>query len=174
MTKVVKKVEKGALRIGKILLFALDKVVEGYAYFDDIYHHPNSVFYDYREYNIARSSLRSAIHRLKKKGYVQEQRDQGRLILKLTEAGRDVALKIRAHDESKWDGIWRLVIFDIPESHRKVRDTLRNKLKSWGFEKWQKSTWASKKPLTNTLRQLVKELGIEDWVLVVESTDTGR
>lgn len=64
--------------------------------------------------------------------------------------------------------------FDIPEKHRTVRDLLRRKLKSWGFRRWQKSVWASRKPLTEALRTLVKELGVEDWVLVIESKNVGE
>jgi phenylacetic acid degradation operon negative regulatory protein len=75
--------------------------------------------------------------------------------------------------EVNWDGVWRLVIFDIPESHKRVRDTLRRRLKEWGFNPWQKSVWATKKPLTDVLRELVKKLEVEDWVLIIESRDVG-
>lgn len=43
----------------------------------------------------------------------------------------------------KKDGIWKIIIFDIPEKNRKVRTVLRSKLESLGFKKWQNSIWIS-------------------------------
>lgn len=76
--------------------------------------------------------------------------------------------------EITWDGKWRIVVFNIPENHQLVRQILRSRLKLWGFVQWHKSVWASKKPITAKLRELVKELNIEDWVLVFESDSVGR
>lgn len=41
----------------------------------------------------------------------------------------------------KWDGRWRVVIFDIWESRRSVRDRLRFLLRRIGFVKIQNSVW---------------------------------
>jgi|SRR3989344_2932351 len=41
--------------------------------------------------------------------------------------------------KKKWDGVWRVVIFDIPEKKRGARDFLRSKLRELGFYKLQKS-----------------------------------
>jgi DNA-binding transcriptional regulator PaaX len=35
--------------------------------------------------------------------------------------------------DKKRDGIWKIIIFDIPESKRSVRNVLRSKLTSLGF-----------------------------------------
>jgi len=42
----------------------------------------------------------------------------------------------------RWDGKWRVVIFDIPEKRRDARDELRLALISIGFVMIQKSAWA--------------------------------
>ena len=39
----------------------------------------------------------------------------------------------------RWDGLWRIVIFDIPEKRKKAREALRSKLKELGFRELQKS-----------------------------------
>ena len=44
---------------------------------------------------------------------------------------------------SRWDGRWRMVIFDIPETRKSERDYLRHLLLSYGFRKLQASVWAS-------------------------------
>ncbi len=41
----------------------------------------------------------------------------------------------------EWDGIWRVVIYDIPNTDKKERDYFRLILKKLGFTAIQKSTW---------------------------------
>lgn len=62
----------------------------------------------------------------------------------LTKDGRQKALKyqideIKIKKPEKWDGKWRMVIFDIPEKKKKAREALRNKLRELGFRELQKS-----------------------------------
>ena len=71
--------------------------------------------------------------------------------------------------EEEWDGKWRIVVFDIPESHRKERSVLRAHLKIWGFTPWQQSVWAVDKNVTKPLRDFVDEAGIQEWVKIIES-----
>ncbi|MBI2017728.1 helix-turn-helix transcriptional regulator [Candidatus Daviesbacteria bacterium] len=163
--------------IGKFVLFALEKAIDGVVIFDDLIHHPN--WYAYGggwEYPLKKSALSQALKRLREKGYIEKSnnKDIDKIIYKLTDQGRELILLGKDEDEIEWDGKWRIVIFDIPENKKVVREVLRGRLKLWGFQLWQKSVWASKKNLTNKLRGLIKELGIEDWVLVIESENAGR
>lgn len=62
----------------------------------------------------------------------------------LTKDGRQKALKyqideIKIKKPEKWDGKWRMVVFDIPEKKKKAREALRNKLQELGFRELQKS-----------------------------------
>ena len=41
----------------------------------------------------------------------------------------------------RWDGKWRVLIFDIPEYRRKTRDDLRRSLHHIGFVPLQQSVW---------------------------------
>lgn len=72
-------------------------------------------------------------------------------------------------EEKNWDGKWRIVVFDIPEKHKKLRHALRWKLREWEFTFWQKSVWVSKKDLVKPLRDFVREIGIPQWVKVFEA-----
>lgn len=159
-----------AVKLTDAILFALEKAADGYLALDYFSKSGTSVFYGYEP---PKTNLSNTVHRLYKRGYITKYRSEDQLVLKLTEAGRDWVLK-HGLDESKWDGIWRIVIFDIPESHKRARQALRNKLKEWGFVIWQRSVWATKKPLTEHVRNLTKELAIDDWVMVIESSNTGR
>jgi len=158
------------VKVTEAILFALEKAADGYLALDHFSRSGTSVFYGYEP---PRSQLKMAVHRLGKRGLLTKQVDEDKLVLRLTDAGRDWVLE-HGKNVSNWDGVWRIVIFDVPESHRKARDTLRAKLKSWGFEIWQRSVWATKKPLTEKIRSLVRDLKIESWVIVIESNNTGR
>ena len=49
--------------------------------------------------------------------------------------------KMKIKIPNKWDGLWRMVIFDIPEDRRKVRNAINFKLKDLGFVSLQKSVF---------------------------------
>lgn len=157
------------------ILLALEKTIDGYLRFDDLIHKPG--FYAYGggwEYPLKKSSLSKALKILRENGFI-EFVDDKKLIYKLTNEGRQEAIwaRLRVGNE-KWDGRWRLVIFDIPEKRRAARDLLRSKLKQWGFIHWQKSVWACKANCTKPLRDFIKQVGMGDWVMVIESDDVGR
>lgn len=113
------------------------------------------------------NSLAETFRRLRKKGLIeQEKNDEGKILLKITQLGKDF---IGAEEE--WDGKYRIVIWDIPEKKRRIRDLFRRRLKEWGFAHWQGSVWISKKNVTDKLRKLVLELKMESWVAIIESDD---
>lgn len=50
-------------------------------------------------------------------------------------------LDYRLPRPKKWDGKWRVLIFDIPEKRRQTRDKVRNTLRAIGFKRLQHSVW---------------------------------
>lgn len=156
--------------LSSLILLALEKSVDGFLRFDDLINNPG--YYAYHggwDYPLKKSSFSLALKRLRENGLV-DFIDDTQLTLRLTDKGKEKALLSKLLvDEDKWDGKWRIVIFDIPEKRRAARDVLRQKLKSWGFTPWQQSVWVTKKNCTKTLRWFVKKVGIKDWVRVIES-----
>ncbi len=57
----------------------------------------------------------------------------------------------------KWDGIWRIVTFDIPESKRAARNALRDKLKELGFCQLHKSVFVFPYPCLSEI-QFIEEI----------------
>jgi DNA-binding transcriptional regulator PaaX len=47
----------------------------------------------------------------------------------------------RMKKPKRWDGLWRVLIFDIPEKRRKLRDQVRRMLSAMGFMRVQDSVW---------------------------------
>ena len=66
--------------------------------------------------------------------------------LKITENGKKELNRFSINNwvinkPRKWDGRWRMLIFDIPEHRRSTRDKVRATLSSIGFIKVQQSVW---------------------------------
>lgn len=161
-------------QLSKSILFALEKGVwvgttlYDFAYYTHYYVNGNAIGADRYEFY-------QGIKRLRDQGFVKQIKDidQHKVILELTEKGKYYLKIENALSKKEWDGKWRLIVFDIPESKRRLRNTLRQKLKEWGFIYWQKSLWASKKDIAGPLRDFIKDLNLEDWVLVVVTNDVG-
>lgn len=147
------------------ILLSLEKAVDGYIRLEDFaYHHYR---YHYGIPELKKSSLSQALKRLREGGLIEEVRLKKDVIIKLTEEGRDLIKD--PFDESKWDGKYRIVIFDIPEQKRIIRNLFRRNLKKWGFKHLQKSVWISKRNVFDKLNSYIKDLGLEKWVIVIES-----
>lgn len=90
--------------------------------------------------------LTDAFKRLQKRGCIEIEVIRNQIYIRLTKEGRKLAgwmqidaLKIKR--PKKWDGNWRLVIFDISQMKKSHREALRGKLKQLGFYPLQKSVW---------------------------------
>jgi len=91
--------------------------------------------------------IRRALNNLNKQKLVKISYDKkGNQIIKITENGKKRILKYDYQDlkidkPKKWDKLWRLVIFDIPEVHKQARDGMTFKLQEMGFYALQKSVF---------------------------------
>jgi phenylacetic acid degradation operon negative regulatory protein len=94
----------------------------------------------------SKEAVRHAVRRLDKKGHILAIRQDKGWRISLSQRGREELLKYE-HGLKKlkkigtWDGKWRLLIFDIPEQKRHLRDKLRSLLNQLGFIQLQKSVW---------------------------------
>lgn len=150
-----------------LILLALEKAVDGCVRFEDFTNHYYRYHYGYPD--LKQSSVSQALRRLRKGGLI-ELIDEKQLIYKLTDPGRDKTLWIKMKlDDEPWDGRWRIIIWDVPEKRRVTRDLLRYKLKWLGFKQLQKSIWITKTNCTQVLREFIKQIGIKDWVRVIEA-----
>lgn len=75
--------------------------------------------------------------------------------------------------KQKWDGKFRLVIFDIPEEKKIARGVLRDKLREIGFLKVQKSVWAAPYECEREISYITSIYGIEKFTnyIVAEKAD---
>jgi CRISPR-associated endonuclease Cas2 len=87
--------------------------------------------------------INQARERLITKGLL-ERNEKG--FLKLTPKGETKLRELERREyqlppPKKWDKKWRLLIFDIPEKRKVLREKIRNTLRTIGFSQLQKSVW---------------------------------
>lgn len=96
---------------------------------------------------INRRSLENAIGALYRSRLIEEKHNpDGTTTMVLTELGKKTALtfnidSMKIHRPNRWDGMWRIVISDIPEGRKRGRESLRMHLKQLGFYPLQKSVY---------------------------------
>lgn len=105
-------------------------------------------------------SLSQTIYELKRNGYLEQIEVDGQKYLKLTPKGRLKAIKRKIL--RKWDGLWRIVVFDIEEKRKKTRDLFRSKLKELNCRPLQKSVWISPNDISADLEDVIQLLNLED------------
>lgn len=155
-----------------LILEILEKAVDGYVRIEDFLYNTHIYAKGY-DRPLKKSNLSQTLRRLRLKGYLDTKKDQNQILYKLTTTGK-TEWEIRKSLTEELKGKWLVVVFDIPESHRKVRNVLRSRLKLWQFKPLQKSVWVSKKSIKKHLKNFIDEVGLSTWVLVFESDDLGN
>ncbi|MFS8158709.1 MAG: PaaX family transcriptional regulator C-terminal domain-containing protein [Candidatus Roizmanbacteria bacterium] len=71
---------------------------------------------------------------------------------------------------SEWDGLWRIISYEIPEEERHLRDRLRREMRGWGLGPWHRSFWITPHPIIPDLRNLVYGSPEEKYIQAFEAT----
>lgn len=72
--------------------------------------------------------------------------------------------------KDEWDGVWRIISYEIPEKKRHLRDRLRREMEGWGLGPWHRSFWMTAHPVISTLRDLVYGKEEAEYIQAFEST----
>jgi phenylacetic acid degradation operon negative regulatory protein len=106
-----------------------------------------------------RNGVLRQLRRLEHRDWIQRSRKVAdERAHRLTEAGRIQAMGGRDPEicwNRAWDGLWRLAIFDVPESRNSDRDRLRRYLVRCGFGCLQNSVWITPHPVHELRRLLI-------------------
>ncbi len=98
-----------------------------------------------RKYKVNHQVNRT-IKRLKQQGLIKFEKRNDQSFVRLTEKGKERLLKYQMQEleikkPKKWDKKWRVVIFDIKEKRKHIREGLRKELIRLNFVKLQNSVW---------------------------------
>ncbi len=167
----VTKVILGALGLGVIVCTGavvpgIFKVVESFRSLDGGRIGEKNKKYSKREVEIALSGL-------KKRKFIKIIKEKnGNVKIKLTNKGRKRILEmsleiIEVKKPKKWDGKWRIVIFDIPVDQNLAREALRNKMKKLGFRQLQKSVWIIPWECEDEVLFISEAYGVERYIEII-------
>lgn len=137
-TKIVLMiVATGTVAFGGAIVPGIFKIIESFREMNSI---SSQKTYSKRQ-------IESALNNLKKRKFIKVIKEKnGRVKIKLTNKGKKRFLElsldsVKIKKPPKWDGKWRIVVFDIPVELNHGREALRNKMKNLGFKQLQKSVW---------------------------------
>lgn len=90
--------------------------------------------------------VKTCIGKMLTQGLIEFKNKNGKKFVQLTEKGKEKLLKYQLKElvikkPKKWDKKWRIVIFDIKEKRKYLRERIRRELINLGFIKLQNSVW---------------------------------
>jgi len=113
-------------------------------------------------------SVRAAISRMSKQGWVTSTKKGNKSYYSLTKMGvariEEAAKRIFKLKPEKWDGYWRTLTYTIPEDKRSIRDEFRQELVWSGFGMLLNGCWISPNNLENEVKILIEKYQIEPYV----------
>lgn len=130
-------------------------------------------FQERREWE--RAKIRAALERLRVRRLVRYVERGKRTYIEITELGklrlREFEFdKIEIEPPKRWDGKWRVVLFDIPEKRKQARHALRTKLQDLGFYQLQKSVWVYPFECRDEIDFVCNFINVDRWVHCIETT----
>jgi DNA-binding transcriptional regulator PaaX len=94
--------------------------------------------------NYKHEQIKDSLKELSRLEYLKKKKNyDGSVLVSLSEKGMlrilNMRFRLLSNKKEKWDGKWRMVAFDIPETHKKGRNALRYRLRMGGFYELQES-----------------------------------
>ncbi|MFH1180890.1 MAG: hypothetical protein V1705_00590 [bacterium] len=127
-----------------------------------------------------RKRFYDTFYRLKKRGCIKFEKKNHQIYISLTDEGRKKAGIYQINDleikkPKKWDGRWRIILFDISEVKKIKREAFRGKLKELGFYPFQKSAWIHPYDCRNEVELLKDFFGLgEQELRLIVAQDIGE
>ncbi|MCL5435832.1 MAG: CRISPR-associated endonuclease Cas2 [Patescibacteria group bacterium] len=128
---------------------------------------------------IPRKKYLDTIRLLEKRGAVKISQKAAIKFVRLTRNGELellLAKTIKFRRPNKWDGKWRMIMFDIPEQAHKLRDRLRWLLKKHHFMKIQQSAYISPWELNRAAVEYLIATGLKKFtrILRIDALDDDK
>ena len=119
--------------------------------------------------NIEKGQYYRSLRHLKQRGLVKIISKKDQRFIKLTASGQLEALLVMAKVpvKEKWDGKWRLLIFDIPEASRSKRKLFRSLLKANGFYRLQASVYISPYSLNRQAINYLQQCKLMEYIRIL-------
>ncbi len=124
-------------------------------------------------FGLSENSIRSAVSRMCRAGILKVRRNKSRSYYSLSNEGLALMSKgerrIFERKRTRWDGLWNLIVYYIPEENREARDRLRRELAWMGFGPLTTATWISPHDLTDEVIELADTLRIKPYIQIFQT-----
>lgn len=117
-------------------------------------------------------AITRSIKNLVDSGCVEMVRSDNKNYLKLTKKGKNKLNCIKLEGDgalvsTAWDGLWRIIILDIPEERKSEREALRYLLKKADFTCIKNTVWISPFPYEHLFTNIKKDLGLGTELMII-------
>ena len=163
------------LRSKDILLLGLANFLDFTEEFRDPFHLVSNSYknmYGWIPDEYKKHNFYQLISRSYKAKFIEKIEKNGKIYLRITSQGQKEIQRdfpMFSLQNRKWDGKWRIVMFDIEEVNRQVRERLRLKLKELGFGMLQESVFISPHDLLEDFGEFSEASGIKDYLCLLET-----
>lgn len=100
-------------------------------------------------------------------GYIERVIKNNKAHLQLTSIAKSAIannIPLPVLQNTKWDGYFRGLAYDFPEGIGYKRDALREKIKTWGLGKFQRSLWITPHQIEDPIDDFIKSNNISSYV----------
>ena len=115
---------------------------------------------------------------LKEAGLIEQVSSPQNDYARLTKEGKKKAHSLELDNDTtlvntSWDGLWRIILLDLPEDRKSERESLRYLLKKAGFVCLKNSAWISPFPFEHLVNNIKKDLELttEMMIIVTDNID---
>ena len=117
-------------------------------------------------------ALTRSIKNLVESGCIDMIQSDNKSYLKLTKKGKNKLNSIKLEGDqalvsNTWDGLWRIIILDIPEDRKNERESLRYLLKKADFVCIKNTVWISPFPYEHLFTNIKKDLGLGTELMII-------
>lgn len=130
------------------------------------------------ELGVDDSSTRTAVSRLKKRGWLTPEKKNGKSGYRLTEVAKQSfasgdAVIWHARQPARLEEGWCIAVFSMPEQQRAQRHLLRSRLASLGFGNVGQGTWIAPARMAADALELIDRLGLTEYTNILVGRHAG-
>jgi CRISPR-associated endonuclease Cas2 len=117
----------------------------------------------------AKMRFKEFIRYLSRKGYIKVKALEPKQGIVITKKGMEKVLKVslkKTEKKRRKDGKWLMVVFDIPENKKNLRNLFRKLLQILGFKFFQKSIWVCPYDVLREVQGIVQRYSLEKYVKI--------
>lgn len=123
--------------------------------------------------------IRRSISRLEKRGFIGKKLVRGQGYYVLTPTGKERAMRYKLEKmtikrQKKWDGLWRIVMFDIPEDKKFARRAIGHAIQKLGCLQYQKSVFITPYPCVEEIDFAGECFGVRKYIRIITAKDVEK